>query len=440
MIRKTIAAFIMIALCPGAASAEVYKCVTDAGPTIFSDKPCGKGNHQKIKLKVPPLNEVGYAKYTMGLITGYTGTIQIKDSIAHIKKTDKTIEVDLWLFPFRLNTEEVEQVKKGALVERGTQLPARFNFSFAANLSNDISYKDVTFAGLSLANGTLVTASAGQWYTLAKSIKLQYLPAEGKLSFSIKGKIDNYSLFINTKSYTYEKEIKSVNKEWAEPRGEQVFHSSVFGMLNYPYQVRPDLLAKGPSFTIKDTQADKWVSYKKLNYDTFTRTYSLSGLKPSTYRIHASLEDSTEFRGAPVKPGEMYAHKEFVLEDENKPVRVDLNMISMIHLVKPVNNNYHIPLTERKSYSSPLEFVWKPLSEGALYKCVIKRVNRIKNHTSLDVHMAIDIRQSNLTVNLTPGLYHFVLSAYKNDVKSGEMRIHDDRAIGFEYVFLVKEK
>ncbi|MDH5778879.1 MAG: DUF4124 domain-containing protein [Gammaproteobacteria bacterium] len=441
IIRELLLIFVLGGLPSVPVFAEVYKCVADSGVMVFSDEPCDKNpdaGQQKLNINPSSISGVGFAKYATGLITGYTGTFRIKDSFAHLKQSDNKIYVDLWLYPFSLTQKEIKIVKTGGIIERGKEQPAKFNFSFASNLTKKISYKDVSFTGLTLANGQLITASSSQWYALAKSIELQYHPDEGKLSFQIKGKVGDYSIFINTKTYIYKKESSIATKEWSDDNNEHLFDRSVFGIVNFPYPVRPDLVTKAPVFTVKDTKLNKWVSYKNLKYDETARTYSISGLKPSSYRIHMTLENSTEFRGAPVIPGEMYAHKDFAIEDEKKPVRIDLDMIVMMHLTKPVNNKYIIPLNQQQTYASPLEFVWNPLAEGTLYKCIIKRVNKRGRHTSLDKHMEIDIQHANLTVNLTPGLYHFVLQAYKNGVKSGEMRIHDQRSIGFEYVFKVK--
>lgn len=430
-------------LCINTAHAEFFKCVNASGSTVYSDNPCDVSKQykqQSLNIEVPPPVDinVGYSKFTRGLINGYTGTFRIKDSIAHIKKKDKTINVDLWLYPFRLSTEEIDLVKNGALIGRGELKPVRFNFSFPARLSDDISYKEIAITGLFLENDTLITASVDQWYKLTESIKFQYLPEEGKMSFVMKGKIDNYSIFINTKSYIYDRGAKPVNTEWerslAKPLAELASKSSIFGVLNYPYGIRPNLLARTPKFSIKDLRNDTWSGSNEKTYDDITHTYSISGLKPSKHVLYVSLEDSTEFTRSAIKPGEMYARKEFVIEDENKPVRVDVDMISLIHLLKPVDNNYHIPNNkpdEYISYTSPLEFVWTPLSDDTIYKCIIRGGHKKP--------LEIDLKEPNLTINLTPGTYHFVLSAYKDDVKTGAMRLHNKLSYRFDYVFIVKE-
>lgn len=422
------------------AHAEFFKCVNASGATVYSDEPCDEGEkfiQQSLNIQAPPPADidVGYSKFTKGLINGYTGTFRIKDSIAHIKKKDKTIHVDLWLYPFRLNTEEIDLVKKGALIGRGELKPVRFNFSFPARLSDDISFREIAITGLFLENDTLITASVDQWYKLTESIKFQYLPEEGKMSFGIKGKIDNYSIFINTKSYIYDRGAKTVNSEWerplTKPLDELKLNSSIFGVFNYPYGVRPDLLARTPSFSVKDLQNDEWVSFKEKTYNDITHTYTINGLKPSKYLLLVSLEDSLEFRGSAIKPGEMYIQKKFVIEDENKPVRVDVDMISLMHLLKPVNNNYQIPFDRLISYTSPLEFAWKPLSDDTLYKCIIRGGNKDP--------IEVDLKEPNLTVNLSPGKYHFALSAYKAGVKTGAMRLHNKGSYRFDYEFIVKE-
>lgn len=444
MIKNSIFTLIMTLLCMSNVSAEFFKCVNASGSTVYSDNPCDEDKQYKqqsfnVQVPVSPPTDVdvGYSKFTKGLINGYTGTIPVKDSVAHIKKKDETINVDLWLYPFRLNTKEIDFIKKGAIVGRGELKPVRFNFSFPARLSNYISHKEIATTGLFLQNDTLITPSVDQWYKLTESIKFRYLPEEGKMSFEIKGKIDSYSIFINTKSYIYDKGAKPVNVEWEKPLTKSLadlaLKSSIYGVINYPYQIRPDLLARTPYFTLKDLVNDTWGGFKEKTYDDITQTYSLSGLKPSKYALYISLENSPEFSWSSIKPGEMYAREEFIIEDENKPARVDPNMISLMHLLKPVDNNYHISNNkhdEYVTYTSPIEFVWTPLSDDTLYKCVIKGGD--------EKPIEIDLKEPNLTVNLTPGKYHFVLSAYKNGVKTGAMRLHDERSYRFDYVFIVK--
>ena len=439
MKSKSVFVLIITLLCISTVNAELFKCVNNSGSTVYSDEPCDESKEYKQQsLNIepsPPMDvDVGYSKFTKGLINGYTGTFRIKDSIAHIEKKDKTINADLWLYPFRLSTEEIDLVKKGAIIGRGELKPVRFNFSFPARLSDDISYKEIAITGLFLEDDTLITTRADQWYKLTESIKFQYLPEEGKMSFVMKGKIDNYSIFINTKSYIYDRGAKPVNTEWeklpAKPLAELTSKSSIFGVLNYPYLIRPDLLASTPKFSIKDLRSDTWVGFDEKTYDDITYTYSISGLKPSKYILSVNLEASTNFTGSATKPGEMYARKEFVIEDEDEPVRVDMDMIRLMHLLKPVDNNYHIPNDERISYKSPLEFAWTPLSYDTLYKCIISGENKKP--------LEIDLKEPRLTIDLAPGIYRFALSAYKDGVKTGAMRLHAKSSYRFNYVFIVK--
>ena len=441
MTVKTISIFIVMLLNISIATAEVFRCETDSKQVIYSDEPCGDGGKYKQKTinldSHQPASKAGHSLYAGGMISGHGDTLDVQDSVAYMKESNKTIYVNLWLYPFRLNKNEIAQVKNSGIIHRSAQKPIRVSFSFPADLSNVISYKKISSVGISTVGGEIITASATQWNDLIQSLRLEFMPNQGRLSFELKGNIEKYSVDIKTNTYLYGREEKVVRNKKIENTN-ALMQSSVFGLINFPYKVRADLLEKKPAFSVKDLKTNKWVNFKNLNYDAATRSYSISGLRPSKYMVNVGVGKSTEFIGSAVKPNEMYARTEFIIQDENTPVRADLDMVSLMQLTKPVNNRFHIPGKELKSYPGPLEFVWQPLDEGTVYKCVIKRVNKVKNHTSLDIHMAIDVRNPNLTVNLTPGLYHFVLSAYKNGIKSGEMRIHDAGEIRFEYVFLVE--
>ena len=196
MIKNSIFSLMLTALYVSTAHAEFFKCVNASGSTVYSDNPCNEGDkykQQSLDVQVPaPIDiNVGYSKFTTGLIDGYTGTFPVKDSIAHIKKIDKMMHVDLWLYPFQLNTEEIGLVKKGDFIGRGGLKPVRFNFSFPASVSNNIKieYQDIAITGLYLDNGTLITTSDDQWIELTESIKFRYFPDEGRFSFVIKEKL-----------------------------------------------------------------------------------------------------------------------------------------------------------------------------------------------------------------------------------------------------------
>ncbi|VAW54556.1 hypothetical protein MNBD_GAMMA06-2230 [hydrothermal vent metagenome] len=445
MKNTSIITFFLVLLSVNTASAEVFKCIGEMNKVIYSDAPCKKGETLKSEtliIKKQPSSRAGYTKYTKGFINGYSGSYRIKDTAAHITNRNNNIDVNLWLYPFKLNAEEIKIANQGHLVERNNLKPARLNFSFPNKLSNKIPYKDISFTGLFLSNGSFITPANAQLYKLVKSIKLEYYPKKEMLAFEIKGTIDHYSILINTKTYTYKKhdglrEQSPKNKKWTKPQADVVSHYSVKGKLNFHSNVPLNLHAKEPHFGVRDLINEKWMDFAESNYDAFTQVYSISGLPPSKYRLNITLEDSPEFPRTAVKPGELYGAGEFEIVNEKQSVHVDINMIGLIHLLEPVSNNYHIQRTERKTFTNPIKFKWASLSEHALYKCLIRRVNKKGNQTSLVKYMEVSTRATNISMNLEPGLYHFVLNAYNGDVKSGEMRIYGHKWTGFEYVFLV---
>ncbi len=429
-------------------SAEVFKCVGEMDKVIYSDKPCKEGESLKsetVIISKQISNGIGYTKYTKGFINGYSGVYRIKDTAAHVTNRNNNIDVNLWLYPFKLNAEEIKRANQGNLIGRDDLKPARLNFSFSDKLSNKISYKDISFTGLFLGNGTFITPANAQWNKLVKSIKLEYYPKKEMLAFEIKGKIDNYSILINTKTYTYKKTdgLRQVNlksEKWTKPQAEVVSQYSVKGKLNFQSKIPLNLYAKEPHFSVRDLTNEKWMGFSESKYDAFTQVYSISGLPPSKYRLHITLENSPEFPRTAVKPGELYGTKKFEIVGEEKFVHADIDMVSLIHLLEPVSNNYHIQREDRKTFTNPIKFKWAPLSEHAMYKCLIRRVNKKGNQTSLVKYMEVNTRATNISINLEPGLYHFVLNAYNGDVKSGEMRIYGRGWTGFEYAFLVAAK
>lgn len=429
-------------------TAEVFSCKDENNNVVFTDTPCAKGA-SSISYHRGGENAQGYSKFSHGFINGYEGNIQIKDVVAQLENKEGNNFISLWLYSFKLSAEEIKVSKNGALVMRGGDKPGRLDFSFSDKLSGQISYKDIEPVMLTLKSGALVTPSSTQSFQLIKNINLEYNPKEEKISFSIKGKIDNYSILINTKTYLVYRssadatgktkaELKEKIKNWVEPPAKELIKPSIQGRLVYHSNVAKKLRIETPRFSVKDKITGQWVGSFKSNYDAYTGTYSISGLAPSEYSVRVNLEYPWKKKRIAAKPGEMYGSKDFKIKNKNETVDVDIDMVSLIYLLEPINNNYHFSAKERKTYSNPITFKWKPLANGVVYKCLIKKVHKDKNHTRLSKHMEIDTKKTDISINLTAGLYHFVLNAYKNDIQIGALRIAGEKWFGFEYVFIVK--
>ena len=432
----------------GAAIAEVFSCKDENNNVVFTDTPCEKGA-SSISYHRGAENAQGYSKFSHGFINGYEGNVQIKDVVAHLSNKEGKNFISLWLYPFKLSPEEIKVSKTSALVMRSGDKPSRLDFSFSDKLSGHVSYKDIEPVMLTLKNGNLVTPSSTQYFQLIKNINLKYNPKEEKISFSIKGKINNYSILINTKTdLVYRSsadattktkaDLKEKIKNWVEPPAKEIIKPSIQGRLVYHSKVAKKLRIETPRFSVKDKTTGQWVGSFTSNYDAYTGSYSISGLAPSEYSVMVNLEYPWKKKRIAAKPGEMYGSKEFIIKNKNETVDVDIDMVSLIYLLEPINNNYHFSAKERKTYSNQITFKWKPIANGAVYKCLIKKVHKDKNHTSLSKHMEMETKETDIKINLTAGLYHFVLNAYKDDVQIGALRIAGEKWLGFEYVFIVK--
>lgn len=446
MIQKTI--ITLLFLFSFAASAEVFSCKDENNNVIFTDTPCEKGGTATNYHRASGGNK-GFAKFSQGFINGYEGNIQIKDVVAHLSNKNQKNYISLWLYPFKLSLDEIEIAKDGAILTRSGNKPSRLDFAFADKLSGNVSYKDVEPVTLSLNNGSLVSPSSIQYFQLIKNISMVYKPNEKIISFSIKGKIDNYSILINTKTYliyrstgvasrnaTIERNKKIVNR--TKPPSKNSVKASVQGSIIFHNKVPKKLLIETPRFSVKDVVTGQWVGSFKSNYNHYTAKYSISGLPPSEYRVMVNFEYPWKTKRIAAKPGELYGSKKFTIKNKIETISTDIDMVSLIYLLEPINNNYDFATDERRTYSSPMTFKWRPLSKGITYKYLIKKVNRIDGRTHLSKHMEMDTRETKININLSPGLYHFALEAYKDDIKTGDLRIAGEKWVGFEYVFVIK--
>lgn len=432
----------------GTVHAEIYSCKDENNNVIFTDTPCVKGG-AAISYHRSTENGQGYAKFSQGFINGYEGNIPIKDVVAHLSNKNEKNYISLWLYPFKLSLEEIAVADDGAIITRTGDKPARLDFSFSDKLAGDISYKDIEPLMLTLKNGSLVTPSSTQYFQLIKNINLEYNPKEEKIGFSIKGKIDNYSILINTKTHLVYRsssetngktpgELKQKIKNWVEPPAKEIIKPSIQGRLIFHNKVPKKLRIETPRFSVKDVTTGQWVGSFKSNYDPYTAKYSISGLSASNYSVMVNYEYPWKTKGMAAKPGELYGSKQFVIKDKTETVSVDVDMISLVYLLEPINNNYAFSAKERKTYASPITFRWKPLANGTVYNCLVKRVNKVKSHTSLSKHLEMRTKETSISFKLPPGLYHFVLDAYKDDIQTGALRISGEKGYGFEYVFVVK--
>lgn len=191
--------FLLIAI-TNAVSAEVYSCKDENNKVIFTDTPCAKGG-SFISYHRSAENGKGYADFSQGFIDGYEGNFQIRDVVGHLSNKNEKNYISLWLYPFQLSLEEIEVAKDGAVLTRTGDKPARLDFSFSDKLTGLVLYKDIEPVMLTLKNGTLVTPSSTQNLKLIKNINLDFNPKDKTIFVSIKGKIENYSILINSKTH-----------------------------------------------------------------------------------------------------------------------------------------------------------------------------------------------------------------------------------------------
>lgn len=430
------------------ALAEVFSCKDENNKVVFTDTPCEKGGATTNYHRASGGNK-GFAKFSQGFINGYEGNIQIKDVVAHLSNKNAKNYISLWLYPFKLSLDEIEIAKDGAILMRNGDKPSRLDFSFSDKLAGNVSFKDIEPVTLFINNGNLVSPSSAQYYQLIKNISLVYKPNKKIISFSIKGKIDNYSILINTKTYLIyrsnglesrntkiERNAKIKNKE--VPPSKNIVKASVQGDIIFHNKVPKKLLNETPRFSVKDEATGQWVGSYKSNYDPYNAKYSISDLPPSEYSVMVNFEYPWETKRIAAKPGELYGSKKFMIKNKKETVSADIDMVSLIYLLEPINNNYDFAADERRTYSSPITFKWRPLAKGTLYKYLIKKVNKINGRTHLSKHMDVGTSETKINVNLAPGLYHFALDAYKDDIKTGDLRIAGEKWVGFEYVFVIK--
>jgi len=446
--QKILTPLFLLFFLGGTVNAEIFRCKDENKKLIFTDTPCAKGG-ASISYYRSEDNVSGSTKFSQGFINGYEGDIQIKDVVAQVTNKNEKNHISLWLYPFKLSLEEFEVAKHGAVLTRTGDKPARLEFSFSDTLAGNISYKDIEPVMLFLKDGTLVVPGSTQYFQLIKSINLDYDPKGEKISFSIKGKIKNYSILINTKteliylrstaSTTKNKsELKEKIRSWVEPPSKENIIPSIQGRLVFYNKVAKKLRIEMPRFSVKDKITGKWIGSFNSKYDAYTGQYSINGLSPGEYLVTVNLEYPWKLKRMAAKPGELYGVQSFKIKNKTEVVSVDVDMVSLIYLLEPINNNYLFETKELQKYVSPMRFKWKPLANSTVYSYLISKVNKGKTHTRLSRHMEVKTKESSVSIKLPPGTYHFALSAYKNNIQTGALRIADEKSYGFEYVFIIK--
>ncbi|MEZ0368659.1 MAG: serine/threonine protein kinase, partial [Candidatus Sericytochromatia bacterium] len=172
--------------------------------------------------------------------------------------------------------------------------------------------------------------------------------------------------------------------------------------------------------------------------------FKIQGLAPGSYGMNVAFDTNA---ANPIQyPGDLRAWSEFELKAGQAPPELQLDLIQLLHLTAPVDNNSQLAgwgqhCSGGSDLNGPAAFSWEGLGEGVSYDYQLLQVSCASADQASTVASG-SISQTSLKLKLPPSpadsYYRFQLEARRDGHKIGRLRTHGSDDHDWDYNFRVR--
>ena len=216
--------------------------------------------------------------------------------------------------------------------------------------------------------------------------------------------------------------------------------------LNLQYSGRPiqEFTTVAPFFSLNNRDTSERI-IPKIEYND--GNYEIKELEPGNYVLFVSIDANPDNSGGyPGYPGDFFHQDSRLVIPADGGISLDIDLQKIIHLTLPQDNDGFMDKwgkkwQEKPTFTTPIEFAWDALDEGAIYEFRIsrmqaepfKRLERdIIGETTKETKVSLDFAPS-----ADNEYYLFSLTATKDSLPIGELITHGN-GYGSDFRFRVK--
>lgn len=203
-----------------------------------------------------------------------------------------------------------------------------------------------------------------------------------------------------------------------------------------------DAAAPGPLFWFRN-EGTKAIEKPEVEYAA--GAFVIRGLRPGRYGMSVRID--LDLANPNIFPGDLNAWAEFAV-GAGGPVRLELPLRRVLHLLQPVDNSvvirgWEVPCGAGNPTRSPVVFAWEPLAIAASYNVSVDRIDCRRGAASAERIFTSSSTEAWVKVELSPSrageCYSFRLTARRENQPVGILAIHGKADLGWDYRFTVTE-
>lgn len=218
--------------------------------------------------------------------------------------------------------------------------------------------------------------------------------------------------------------------------------------INMRYSGRPiqEVTSVEPVFSLNNRDTKERGIKPKIEYND--GNYEIEELEPGNYVLFVSIDANPDNSGGyPGYPGDFFHQDKNLIIPVDGGISLDIDLQKIIHLTLPQDNDGFMDKwgnkwQEKPAFTTPVEFAWDALDEGAIYEFRISRMQAEPfKRLELDI-IRETTKETKVSLDFAPSAdneyYLFTLTATKDSLSIGGFKSHGENGHGADFRFRVK--